>query len=95
MASRGHDMASLAPVNIPSHTSSDSGSVRMIGRVQYHLRRCPAQYNHLLCSCITNGTISTVPMQIELPPATKVTKPATHWLSHTAAASQKQNIIFT
>lgn len=62
MASRGHDMASPAPVNVPKDTQAvTAGLVRMSGRVQYNLRRCAAQYNHLLCSCITNGTISTVP----------------------------------
>lgn len=62
MAPRGQDLASLAPVNVPK----DTRAVTMVhvcvsGGVQGNLRRRPAQDNHPLCSCITNGTISTVP----------------------------------
>ena len=63
MASGGHGMASLAPVNVPK----DAQAVTVGGSCAYEWRgsvqseEVPAQYSHLLCSCIPNRTVSTVP----------------------------------
>lgn len=56
MASVGHDITSLAPVNVLKDTQAVT-VVRVCvcgGGDQYSRRQCPAQYNHLIRSCITN-----------------------------------------
>lgn len=50
----GHHKASLAPGKV----LKDTFIVR--GRGMIILRRCPTQYNHVVCSCLINGTISMV-----------------------------------